>query len=666
MPERMPREGRVVGNYQLLRVLGKGGFAEVYLGKHIHLNTYAAVKLLRTHMDRQAVDKFRREARLVAQLRHPHIISITDFGVAAGVPYLVMDYAPGGTLRQLFPVGTVVDPLTVLDYLVPIAEALDYAHSEHIVHRDVKPENMLVGSVDNILLSDFGIAAVIADSLDPSPQTVAGTTAYMAPEQLRGRSQYASDQYALGIVAYEWLCGERPFRGSFAEVAAQHLHANPPSLRKRNPNIPPALEEVIMIALSKQPAQRFPSVGDFVSDFERALRRPAARTVPERPISARPTRANPALASHKSQRTAAMPAAPRPAGISRRTALAAVGVLAVAGTGALYAYTHSLNMKGKDNSNNRSNYFQTPPSSPSSLENGKHSTDVGRIIHYHNFTDQVSCIAWYPNQSLIACGCYDSKAYLWNSDTSNVILFQGHKDAILSITWAKNGKYIATGSADNTIRIWDNNGNTNFVCLGHAARVFAVSWSPDGKYIASGSADKTVRIWDAESGNFVSEYTGHMNWVRAVEWSPDGSLIASAGHDGTVQVWDVTTKKPMYVFRRPGIVMYSLAWSPSGTRIASGTYQGTVDVWDAADGGNLYSYTQHSDSVLVVKWSPDSNWIASGSADNTTRVWNALDGSNTFNFRGHNGYVDALAWSSDSKRIASGSVDKVVLVWQAA
>ncbi|HLG77208.1 MAG TPA: serine/threonine-protein kinase, partial [Ktedonobacteraceae bacterium] len=289
MPERMPHERRIVGNYQLLRVLGKGGFAEVYLGKHIHLNTYAAVKLLRTHMDRQAVDKFRREARLVAQLRHPHIISITDFGVTAGVPYLVMDYAPGGTLRQLFPEGTVVDPLTVLSYLSPIAEALDYAHSEHIVHRDVKPENMLIGSADTILLGDFGIAAVIADTLNPTPQTVAGTTAYMAPEQLRGRSQYASDQYALAIVAYEWLCGERPFRGSFAEVAAQHLHADPPSLRKRNPNIPAALEEVIMIALSKQPAQRFPSVGDFVTDFERVLRRPGGRTAPVRTIGVRPT-----------------------------------------------------------------------------------------------------------------------------------------------------------------------------------------------------------------------------------------------------------------------------------------------------------------------------------------------------------------------------------------
>jgi eukaryotic-like serine/threonine-protein kinase len=204
MPDRV---GQQLGNYQLLRLLGEGGFAEVYLGEHIHLGTQAAVKVLHTQLARSDIEQFRQEARTIAHLRHQHIIRVLDFGVEGTTPFLVMDYAQGGTLRTLHPKGTRLPTDLVVSYVKQVASALHYAHEHKIVHRDIKPENMLIGEPNEILLSDFGIALIAQSSRYQNTTDMMGTIAYMAPEQIAGHPRTASDQYALGIVVYEWLCG---------------------------------------------------------------------------------------------------------------------------------------------------------------------------------------------------------------------------------------------------------------------------------------------------------------------------------------------------------------------------------------------------------------------------------------------------------------------------
>jgi eukaryotic-like serine/threonine-protein kinase len=158
MADRGSQVGQLLGNYRLVKLLGQGGFAEVYLGEHIHLNTQAAVKLLYARLASEDVEKFRNEARMIARMLHPHIVRILDFGVERGAPYLVMDHAPNGTLRHRHPKGTRVPLPTVAIYVKQVAEALQYAHSQRLIHRDVKPENMLLGRNNEVLLSDFGIA----------------------------------------------------------------------------------------------------------------------------------------------------------------------------------------------------------------------------------------------------------------------------------------------------------------------------------------------------------------------------------------------------------------------------------------------------------------------------------------------------------------------------
>lgn len=262
------RVGEKFGNYRLVRPLGKGGFADVYLGQHIHLDSFVAVKILLARMMEHEQGEFLHEARLIASLEHPSIVRVLDCGIEHDTAFLIMNYAPHGTLRQRHPKGDRLDLIQTLSYARQVTSALHYAHSRRIIHRDVKPENMLLGLHDEILLSDFGIALISASSSSQSTQATAGTISYMAPEQVLGKPRLASDQYALGIVIYEWLCGERPFQGSFSELCAQHLYATPPPLTTRNPNVPPAIEAVVMRALAKQPHERFPSIQEFMQALE--------------------------------------------------------------------------------------------------------------------------------------------------------------------------------------------------------------------------------------------------------------------------------------------------------------------------------------------------------------------------------------------------------------
>jgi predicted ATPase/class 3 adenylate cyclase/tRNA A-37 threonylcarbamoyl transferase component Bud32 len=284
-----------LGNYRLIHVLGRGTFADVFLGQHVYLQTQAAIKVLHEQLTHADVDGFLSEARTIAHLRHPHIIQVLDFGVENAVPFLVMDYAPNGNLRQRYPKGTRLPLDIVVTYVKQIVDALQYAHDERLVHRDIKPENLLLGRNDEILLSDFGIATLAESVHSQRTQEAAGTLAYMAPEQFQAYASPASDQYALGVVVYEWLCGDRPFRGSFPEIAVKHTRMPLPSLREQVPPILPAVEQVVFKALAKDPQQRFARVQDFAVALEEASRAATAEGTHVAAVSGHPVKAGQSL-----------------------------------------------------------------------------------------------------------------------------------------------------------------------------------------------------------------------------------------------------------------------------------------------------------------------------------------------------------------------------------
>jgi predicted ATPase/serine/threonine protein kinase/DNA-binding CsgD family transcriptional regulator len=293
MSDRGGREGQHLGNYRLTRLLDMGGFAEVYLGEHVYLNTQAAIKVLHARLTSEAMEDFLEEARHLSHLVHPHIIRVLDFGVQDDTPFLVMDYAPHGSLRQRHPKGTPVPLSSVVLYVRHVAAALQYAHDQKLIHRDVKPENMLLGPNLEVLLSDFGIALLTPGPASLHVPEMVGTMAYMAPEQVRGKPIPASDQYALGVVVYEWLCGERPFAGSVSELFSQHLFVQPPPLHDKIPEIPPAVETVVLRALAKDSQHRFEDVRAFATALEEASNAAASSNTLFVPVDD-PPRAQPA------------------------------------------------------------------------------------------------------------------------------------------------------------------------------------------------------------------------------------------------------------------------------------------------------------------------------------------------------------------------------------
>ena len=258
------------GNYRLIQLLGKGTFADVYLGEHLYLNTPAAVKVLRSKIESSTLASFLNEARQVSHLVHPHIIRVFDFGLESVAPFLVMDYAPYGNLRKTHPLGSVLPISTIVSYTMALASALQCAHDQHLVHRDLKPENILLGAKHEVLLSDFGLALLASDQDLLQVKERFGTLSYMAPELILGQPVPASDQYALAVMVYEWLCGHLPFTGSSVHISNQHLYAVLPSLSRECPEIPRAVEQVVLKGLSKEPEQRFVDVLSFARAFEEA------------------------------------------------------------------------------------------------------------------------------------------------------------------------------------------------------------------------------------------------------------------------------------------------------------------------------------------------------------------------------------------------------------
>jgi tRNA A-37 threonylcarbamoyl transferase component Bud32 len=265
--------GQTLGKYQLLKELGRGGFATVYQGYDAGLERYVALKVLHPELTRDevALRRFQREAMAVARMRHANIIIVYEFGEdpATGSAYIVMEYVEGDTLKPRLGKPT---PVAEAQRIIgDVASALEYAHSRKVIHRDIKPANILITTENQVVLADFGIA-LLAQNSSSLTRGLLGTPQYMAPEQALGELiDERSDLYALGIVLYEMLAGQPPFRGDtpLATLALQ-VNAPLPKLRAINPAVPEAVEAMIERALAKDPAQRYPTAAEFRAALQAA------------------------------------------------------------------------------------------------------------------------------------------------------------------------------------------------------------------------------------------------------------------------------------------------------------------------------------------------------------------------------------------------------------
>jgi WD40 repeat protein len=634
-----------LGNYRLLQLLGHGGFADVYLAEHRYLKRKAAVKIQTGMIAESDLNSFLHEAQTIASLKHQHILPVFDFGMEGATPFLVMEYAANGTLRARHPCGTQVPLPIVVEYVRCLADALQYAHNMYVIHRDIKPENILLDDRDKVAVSDFGIAAVEHSASSVQAIDNRGTPYYMSPEQFQGKPTAASDQYALAVVVYEWLCGQYPYLGdSFYAIGMQHFSSPVPSLRTHNVTLSPDLERVVQTALAKDPKNRFANIQAFALAFEQAAVSPV-------PSFSLPLPHTFPITSKSQQR--------EPASVSPVPSFS-------------LPPTHTFPTVPE--SQQRENITEVSPSSLSSPTSIHPPIAPGTpLLTYTAHTSFVDSLSWSPDNSQIASASQDGTVQLWQTQTGEQQLtYRGHTDWVFSVAWSPDGTKIASASRDKTVQIWDaHTGNQLVLYTGHTDDVYVIAWSPDSTRLASAGFDDKVQIWSAENGKHLLTYTGHnlngetVTWINTVAWSPDGTHIASAGIDKTVQVWDANHGHQLLTYRGHTKLINAIAWSPNGTRIASASHDETVQVWDVATGKQQIAYRGHFKPINSVVWSPDGKYIASAGYDKIVLVWDAHTGNHQFLCDGHSKWVNSLAWSTDGLRLASASGDNTVCIWQA-
>jgi serine/threonine-protein kinase len=268
------QSGSTIGGYQVHDLIGRGAMGSVYRGYHEPLDRIVAIKVLHSlAVDPTSAERFKREARAIAQLRHPNILSVFDFGEVDGVPFMVVEYMPGGSLAEAIRPGDRPSGADVVALLKGIAAGLDHAHGAGIVHRDVKPGNVLLSRDDSPVLADFGLAKMLEQASMSMSGFVAGTPSYMAPEQANGHLVGPeADRYALAIMAYELLTGRLPFVAEgVLEVIYLHVNAAPQAPSTVRPGLPEAVDSVLLTGLRKDPAQRWRSCTEMVDALAVAL-----------------------------------------------------------------------------------------------------------------------------------------------------------------------------------------------------------------------------------------------------------------------------------------------------------------------------------------------------------------------------------------------------------
>jgi WD40 repeat protein/tRNA A-37 threonylcarbamoyl transferase component Bud32 len=708
----------------------------VYRAYDPHLEREVALKVPQagTLDSPKAVERFLREAKAAAQLRHPHIVPIYDAGRDGAQYFIASAFIAGRTLAAAVDADEPPTPRRSAEIVRALAEALAYAHDFGIVHRDIKPANIMLGyssapdakgmgpGKETPHVMDFGLA-YRQDSSEKLTQdgTVLGTPAYMAPEQAAGKQGAAlpaSDQYSLGVVLYELLCGQTPFSGPAQILLFNVVHREAAPPRSVKPAIPRDLETICLKAMAKRPEDRYASCHDVADDLHRWLEGEPilARRMGPAERFVRWCRRNPLVAITSALAASALVAIAVVSSLSAGSLARSLG-REIAAKGRAEAAEKEATANAQAEAAARQDaeselYFNRVALAERNAIAGQSARALellkacpvgmrgwewhytrrlaeGSLFTLGGHADSVYAVAFSPDGRRLATTSGNGNHHIADgtpgelrlSDAATgkeLLALRGHAGGVFAVAFSPDGQRLATGSGDKSIKVWDNSGNQLLSWEAHSRRVSGIAFSPDGQKIASGSFDQTVRVWDAKTGKAVRTLHGHSDSIFAVAFTPDGRrLLSCSGDDeeddsfgkkkrGEVKVWDVATGQETLTFRNHDAGVFGLAMHPDGKLVASAGGDG-IKIWDVTSGNESGTIRKKGPpNFFRIAFSPDGKQLASTSfMENTLHLWDVASGREIASLHGHSEVCTYVAYSPDGQWLASASLDGTARVWNA-
>jgi serine/threonine protein kinase len=672
--------GRTIGNYQILEEIGRGGMAIVYRAYQPSLNRYVAVKVLPSQFafDEQFVERFQREARAAAGLRHPNIVVIHDVGHQEGTYYLVMEYLQGRTLKQLIEEEGPLPQRRVARIVEQLADALDYAHQRGFVHRDVKPANIFVGEGDRVTLTDFGIAKAASETQHLTRTgTLMGTPEYMSPEQAEGgRVDHRTDLYALGVVLYQMLVGRVPFSATTPHaVLYKHVHEPPPPPKQINPKLSSAVESLILRAVAKRPEQRFQRGRELTVAMQAALAGKAPARPPPIPP---PTRPGTTASQQRSPLVWIL------AGIAAALVLLLGGLFLILGgdesdESRLPSTTHTSTSEVVASETLLPTLVTTetpvavtdtplpstqvpPTGTPLTLTDTPiPPTDTPIPPTATPVTPSPTPAAYFGRLAFSSDRDGNSEIYVVDLAGGSPQRLTNHNANDWLPDWSPDGSRIAfTSNRTGSYDLWaiNRDGSNLRALVQTGAWDEYARWAPDGQRLSLSTTATTQGISNSEifirlTDSTLVQRTSSTAEDQFADWSPDGRLVYTEGFKGDSN-WDIYmvnadgSNRSLWLGGATCDVQPT--WSPDGQwiaflRISRDTNgNGAIDYGDAGDvwvgkasGGGLRQVTSGV-WALNPAWSPNSQWIAfarvldsdgNGQSDSTdvVDIWAAPSGS---------------------------------------
>lgn len=670
---------RYFADYELLEEIARGGMGTVFKARQVSLNRLVALKVISagTFATDDLVKRFKAEAEAAASLMHPNIVPIHEIGAHEGLHYFSMDLVEGPTLRDALAsrghrrgmtsveaarrssappspgeptISTAYPPSEAAGLMATVARAVHYAHQRGVLHRDLKPGNILMDAQGVPHLTDFGLAKLIEkESTLTHTNAVLGTPAYMSPEQARGQTKdvtTAADVYGLGTVLYEMLTGSPPFSGGTSmETIRQVLDQDPRRPSLLNPAVDPDLETICLKCLEKDPALRYGSAEGFAEDLERWSRHETIQ----------------ARASTNFQRLRKW--------MRRRPAVAALAgaSLVLLLTLAIGATAFSLHLRTERNKAEANLYVAETSMAFAAWERGNFRLP-GTLLENQRpkpGRPERRGFEWYYLDALCRERALDT---LPGGPTLPPAARQ-----VFGLACSPAGRLVATGELDGRIRLWDLMTRQEVgVLQSQSGWVYGVAFSNDGKRLVSSTNWERFDVWDLDRRTLITHLMGQATCAPfAAAWSPDDRLIVTTAHQGglynrtlpgQIVIWDGHTHSKLLDLQGHTSNAWKPAFSPDGRLLATPHADGSIMLWDLASRRPLRSFLRHGNIVSCVRFSPDGQWLASASLDHSVRLWRVTgDESNTLG--SHEGPVDSVAFSPDGRWLASGSRDHTAKLW---